>query len=318
MSFRFSGASAAAVVAASIVIALVVLLASGTDANRANAAATPSQRAEIAFVRGSEIYVVRADGHGVRKVARLIFGTPVGSPAWSSDHKRIAFMEFIKESNQEIGVVGSNGKNRRDDPFALSYGIADEPAWSPDDKRLAFVAFGSGQVDSAAIVVGSTLHPNRPRNHVLTDFRHRDLAPTWSPSGRQICFERSTKRSEGFYEIGIAKNSALFLISSNGDRPRRITSGGEPDWSPDAKLITFAQRGDIYVARPNGSGRRVLIGGKTSDGQPKWSPDGTKVAFVRARHATCPSVTCVHDLWIADRNGRNQRLVVRDAQEIDW
>jgi Tol biopolymer transport system component len=90
-------------------------------------------------------------------------------------------MEFIKESNQEIGVVGSNGKNRRDDPFALSYGIADEPAWSPDDKRLAFVAFGSGQVDSAAIVVGSTLHPNRPRNHVLTDFRHRDLAPTWSP-----------------------------------------------------------------------------------------------------------------------------------------
>jgi Tol biopolymer transport system component len=321
MSLRFSAASGAIAAASSLAV-LVVLAAPGAEANQGKAGAKASQTSEIAFVRSSsEIYVVRADGHGVRKVARFIFSTPVLNPGWSSDRKRIAFMEFIKESDTEIGVVGSNGKNRRDDPFALSgsYPIADEPAWSPDDKRIAFEAFATDPMsDAAAIVVASTLGPNRPLTRMLTDFRHRDLAPTWSPSGSQICFERNTKRGAGFYEIGIAKNSALFVISSKGGRPRRITSGGEPDWSPDAKLIAFARLGDIYVVRPNGLGRRLLIGGRTSDGEPRWSPDGTKIAFVRPRRATCSSVRCVHDLWVADSSGRNQRLVVRNAQLIDW
>jgi Tol biopolymer transport system component len=140
MSLRFS-ALISAVAAASSLAVLVVLAANGA-ANQSKAGARASQTSEIAFVRSfetSEIYVVRADGHGVRKVARFIFSTPVLNPGWSSDRKRIAFMEFIKESDTEIGVVGSNGKNRRDDPFALSarYPIADEPAWSPDDKRIA-------------------------------------------------------------------------------------------------------------------------------------------------------------------------------------
>jgi Tol biopolymer transport system component len=321
MSLRFSVPVAAAAVASGLG-ALGVLAPNGAEATPAKAGDKASQGSEIAFVRGYEIYVVRGDGHDVRKVARLMSSTPVVNPAWSSDRKRIAFMEFIKESANEIGTVQANGKNRLDDAFELSWNgfpIADEPAWAPDDKRIAFEAFATDPMsDAAAIVVASTLGSNRPLTRMLTDFRHRDLAPTWSPSGRQISFERKTKRGEGFYQIGIAKNSALFVVSSKGGRPRRITSGGEPDWSPDGNLITFAQRGDIYVVRPNGLGRRVLIGGSATDGEPRWSPDGTKIAFVRARRATCSSVRCVHDLWVADSFGRNQRLVLRNAQFIDW
>jgi Tol biopolymer transport system component len=97
---------------------------------------------------------------------------------------------------------------------------------------------------------------------------------------------------------------------------KRITSGSEPDWSPDGKWIALADRGNIYVVHGDGTGRRLLIGAAALDAKPRWSPDGTKIAFVRAR-PRCAALSC-SDLWIADRTGRNQRLLVRNVDTIDW
>jgi Tol biopolymer transport system component len=138
---------------------------------------------------------------------------------------------------------------------------------------------------------------------------HRDLLPSWSPSGRFIAFERDARRDGP---------RAIFKVRSTGGPATRITTGGEPDWSPDGRWIAIADHGDIYVVHGDGSGRRLAIGGAPVDGKPRWSPDGTKIGFVRLSNPGCAAFNCLHDLWVADRTGRNQRRVVRRADLIDW
>jgi Tol biopolymer transport system component len=315
-SFRISllVSAAGALTAIALPASTVDAATGGTRTNHGERPLTPTA---IAFVRatksrGAEIYVVRQDGRGIRRVVRSDTRGQVFDPAWSSDHRRIAFTVWIKESWVEIGIIRLNGQRRRDDALALQLysSTVGSAAWSPDDKRMAYSTFAGGGSDRAAIVVVSTLRPSYARNATrrITDLRHRDIASTWSPTGALIGFQR---------DVGRDGSAAIFVVSAIGGRPMRITNGGNPDWSPDGKLIAFADHGDIFVVRPNGSARTVVIGGKTNDSQPVWSPDGTKIAFVRARRASC-SASCTSDLWVADRKGRNQRRLVRNAYSIDW
>jgi Tol biopolymer transport system component len=283
------------------------LVLSDGEGSRVGAATNPRSDG-IAFVRGYEIYVVSPDGSSVHKVARRMNGVPVTDPAWSSDRNWIAFMLFVKESDNEIGLVRPSGKDRRDGVF--DFGLASGPAWSPDDKRLAVEQFVGGfppPTDNSAIVVVPTQPPHEQLE--LTKYTHRDFSPAWSPNGRVIAFERETHR-------GAPK--AIFTVPSAGGPAKRISRGGEPDWSPDGRWIALADRGNVYVVNRDGSGRRLLIGGTPIDGKPRWSPDGKKIAFVRARRPGCRAFDCVRDLWIADRAGRNQQLLVRNADSIDW
>ena len=54
------------------------------------------------------------------------------------------------------------------------------------------------------------------------------------------------------------------------------------EWSNDGEWIAFTlgwERRDIYLARPDGSGRRLIARNAEA---PAWSPDGEQIAFMRS------------------------------------
>ena len=71
--------------------------------------------------------------------------------------------------------------------------------------------------------------------------------------------------------------------AARGARPAAISyRASQPTFSPDGSRLAFAQSGDIYVARPDGSRRRALTRGFYQyDSEPAWSPRGDKLAFSR-------------------------------------
>ena len=242
-------------------------------------------QAQIAFSSDRngdyEIYVMDVDGGNLQNLTNHRAWD--GSPSWSPDGKRIAFlsrrdghvMHGIPTS--EIYVMDADGRNQQN--LTNNPSSDSSPSWSPDGKRIAFDSNREGRFNWEIYAIdadGGNLQrlTNNPDDNGHPDDRY----PSWSPDGKRIIF---SARREGHFENKFAVTYEIYVMDVDGGNQQRLTNNRNnelpPVWSPDGKRIAFAsdRKGNwenfqIYVMDADGGNQQNLTNNRHSDGSPAW------------------------------------------------
>jgi TolB protein len=221
---------------------------------------------------GSRIYVVAADGSGLRALTRPPKGANDSDPDWSPDGRRIVFDRRTPSPivagppptvlGPQLYVMTADGSG------VHVLGDGRSPAWSPDGKLIAYVT--ERQVGPASFRTVSVMRSDGGGRRKLTlSASQAEDTPDWSPDGRLIVFS-----DEG----------RIAVVPRGGGSATPLTAGTLPDedpsWSPDATRIAFVRtlltRGApahrLLVMRADGSRQRVLVGGRWESLAPDWRP----------------------------------------------
>jgi Tol biopolymer transport system component len=221
----------------------------------------------IAFTRHDGIYVMRADGTGVRPLRRGLVASRAFELDWSPDGRRLAFGTFPDGAIWVMGADGT-GLTRVVAPGG-TWGSAYSPTWSPDGRRLAYSVESAREI-WVVDADGSDAHrllrmPRSWASGVGMGVGEID----WSPDGRRIALTAHS----GWV-------TWVYVVNTNGTDLRRLTGNArgipwasDPDWSPNGRRIALVSgkrrpeaeplarcagsaRGRPHPVRP---GRRLLI-----------------------------------------------------------
>jgi hypothetical protein len=249
------------------------------------------------FCCAEELNVIDADGSDLRRVSGW-----ADNPSFAPTGSRLAFIdpeecfEFDHCDNHSLRALATMSVDGTDRMYLtnparfesdLPYFHVGEASWSPTSDTIAFTANpldGSGfhiytiQADGS----GLTRLTNAP-------FGTDDGAPSWSPDGSRIVFQRSL--SPYRVSCGVDEPSCeIFVMDANGANQTRITNNALadqfPTWSPDGMKIAFERgsgcprfsdctRNDVYTMDADGTNEVNLtsdVGGTGAGGDIDWGP----------------------------------------------
>jgi Tol biopolymer transport system component/DNA-binding winged helix-turn-helix (wHTH) protein len=198
-------------------------------------------------------------------------------PRFSPDGSSIAF-STLRGRSMEI-VVRALALGARETAVTADGQQNVQPAFSPDGRLLAYHSVGRGGIWLVPALGGVP--------HQLTAFGSN---PAWSPDGSTIAYQGQSwvGANSGFSTAG--EGSTLWLVSSTGGEPRRLTSiedvgpGGQggPAWSPSGQLITFVAGMRVFSVRPDGTGVRQTSHGLWAR-DVVWERDGRSQLWCGSR-----------------------------------
>ncbi len=197
------------------------------------------------------------------------------SPAWSYDHKRVAFVRPRLDANKvwhnDIYVMNADGTNKHWARSATSTSDIDNPAWSPDGTRLVVTARPQGLSVVATLDLSTgSLVTVAPKGM----FGVQGYKASYDPAGKSILYlDSQANKIHRFVPGGDDK----VLLTAD----RTIVNA---TFSPDGTKVAYSR----YVSDNNievfvltlatGISKRLTTNGAV-DVAPTWSPDGTKLAF---------------------------------------
>jgi TolB protein len=234
-----------------------------------------SERLMIGKSYTAETGLTRLVAHRFADELMQVYGEP---PLFTT---KIVFCSN-RDGNWELYMMDYDGHNQT----RLTFNTFEDymPAWSADGRRIAYTSFEGA---SARLVI---LHPFEGRRELVFD-QGTSFSPSFSPDDKWLAFCSQEDKS----------NTDIYVASSDGKNPRRITfskaADTAPTWSPTSREIAFTSdrlgTPQIFIMDREGSNvRRVSFGGTYHDG-PAWAPTGDRIVYVSR-------VESVFDMYVLD------------------
>ena len=304
-------------------VILGALVAAVLAALPAIAPAHAASSGSIAFVRGGDIWTIAPGGGSAKRLTGG--GRDDGCPAWSPDHKTVAFVRMPKEWGDTptictVSAAGgaSHAVKYSDDIGDTDFHFIPSVAYSPDGSKLAFS-------DMYQLSAGGDNKPEHNRLVVIdlktgkTTVLIKRLGGfdgaidagwslSWSPDGKSLLVAQGAMDSEG-------GQTRVFTIATRHLRKLPIANASHADWSPDGNAIVLStatqMRTSILVARTSGAVIRTLLRGRGWQATPAspaykdacYSTDGGRIAY------TVDSWTgdTGRSVWIMNADGSGRR-----------
>jgi dipeptidyl aminopeptidase/acylaminoacyl peptidase len=113
---------------------------------------------------------------------------------------------------------------------------------------------------------------------------------SWSADAETIAFTRggdlefaNAANPNPANEAGAVEQD-VWVIATQGGEPKSLGEGHSPAVSPKGDVVAFLNKGQIWSARLDGSGKaEQLIHANGNAGSLRWAPDGSKLVFVSGR-----------------------------------
>jgi len=258
-------------------------------------------------------------------VAALFVATATASSgsAGSGATGTLAFTRYVPTTRQ-IWVVRADGA----DPHRLigSSLVEEDPAWSPNGTKLAFIRDARGDTCQVAPSGDPICQwPSGDRNQTaaifvvsadggdltqITPYLPFLSSPAWSPDGTRIAYSATLP---GRY----FPTPHIFIVGlARGSTPQRVTALPEvsttPIWFPNGKAL-LVTRGEgeaelVKIPLTTGQQTQVIADTKSLSPDPAISTDGTRIAWSQE------SGHYHDDLWVANADGSDARIVVTGSQ----